>query len=270
MQEKLFGRLKDVRDCFGLSENGFRLYERAGLMQCRRNVENGYRGMTPAEATRLAGSYGLVRYGLPIKRVNELIDEPLESYADALDELDATLERREREIAASRARLRWQVGCLREYMASPKACEVVSTCAIRFAPLYDESLTFVSRPGKNAQAWYRSLPFVDVAMLVDTSGAVDAREVLFGSSAGPEVAEACALPLEGSFEFCGEGDRCLRGYVCYPSADIPPSSAYEHLTSYMESHGLTARDGRVLHRLLDLSDRNDANRLDEVLIPLSR
>ena len=54
MDEPVY-KLSDLRRAFGLSENGFRLYERMGLVRCSRNEENGYRIVTLSEGVRLAG-----------------------------------------------------------------------------------------------------------------------------------------------------------------------------------------------------------------------
>lgn len=268
VQQPTYKKLKDLRDSFGFSENGFRLYERSGLLRCFRNEENGYRSTTLGEGIRLSGSYNLVRSGFSIKEVNELIDKPLEEYVEQLADLNASMTRELQSLIARKSRLERQVRSIRSYLHSPDACTIVKAPSILLVPLHDEHLRFYEASRADASMWNQALPLVDVSMVADLKGR-RAISATYGPSAERGTALANNLPVDHAVEFCRNGTSCLHAYVSYPAGELPDENAYHHVFSYLDSHGLAMEGFAVLHLLLDLSGRDETAQLDEVLVPLA-
>lgn len=267
MDEPVY-KLSDLRRAFGLSENGFRLYERMGLVRCSRNEENGYRIVTLSEGVRLAGSYDLVHAGFTIRQVNELIDQPLDAYVTSLDEACARMERQIRLMTIYKSRLEHRVQSIREFETAPSAVRLVEPGSVYFLPLHDENLSFFQGSFDDAALWNQAFPLTDTSLVIELSEDWSASKALFGPSAHRENALAGGLPLSHAQEFCPCGTPCLHAYVRYSSSKLPDTQAYRHIFEFMAAHGLRMAGHRILHSLLDLTDRTQTTRLDEVLVPL--
>ena len=268
MDEPVY-KLSSLRHAYGLSENGFRLYERMGLVHCERNQENGYRTVTLSEGVRLAGSYDLVRAGFTIRQVNELIDQPLGDYAACLDEACAAMGRQIQGMTIRKARLEQRVRLIRQFEAAPEAIHLAKTdAATCFLPIHDKDLSFSRASYDDAAAWNQAFPLTNVSLVVELGEDRTVKNIVFGSSANHEDAVAYGLPLQHAEEFCASGIPCLRAFVRYPSSQLPNAETYRRIFEYLAAQGLHMRGGRILHTLLDLTDRTHTTRLDEVLVPL--
>ncbi|MEE8716670.1 MAG: MerR family transcriptional regulator [Coriobacteriales bacterium] len=268
-----YRKLKDLRGLFSLSENGFRLYERAGLVRPYRNEDNGYRVATLSDAVQMCNAFNLTHYGIPLKVVHGLItDGDVAGELGELNDVDAALNRQLQELVAKKVHLEWDLHALGAYTRDPLGCAVVTDVDLYYIDLHTQRVEINRDNYDDAVEWWRHAPFVGAGLIVTLGDGPSAETS--DVSHGPVVTEDDALrlrlPLSRAVHFCRRGHGYVRGFVRFPVETAPSRDAYAHILSYAEDRGLHLDASRVLHRLLRFRDVDGtAMRLDEAYVPLA-
>lgn len=264
-----YRKLKDLRGLFGLSQNGIRLYERAGIISLPRNSQNNYRSAPLADAVRMCDAFDLARYGIRLKDAGELVstsgtDEEVARLRAFSDELDRQI----MELIDKKSSLERRTYHLARYERNPLACEVTSDADLWFVHLHDQDVT-IGDAYDDAVAWWRFAPFVSAGLVVSLDERGDATDAQHGPTATGAAVSRFGLPTEKATHFCVAGRRYLSGFVTFPVEELPGHATYAHLFDYARERGIPLDAGRVLHRLLRCHDEGDVPmRVDLVYIPV--
>jgi DNA-binding transcriptional MerR regulator len=97
--------ISQVASYAGVTVRAVRHYHHVGLLPEPERNESGYRTYDAAAVVRLIRISTLAGAGVPLARVQELLDADPETFADAIDEIDAGLRAEIRHLKRSRARL---------------------------------------------------------------------------------------------------------------------------------------------------------------------
>jgi len=89
----------------GVTVRAVRHYHRLGLLAEPERDASGYRRYSAADAIRLIKIRTLAEAGVPLARVRELLEAGPRQFADAVAEIDGTLQVRQTEIADTRERI---------------------------------------------------------------------------------------------------------------------------------------------------------------------
>ena len=277
--QSIYGKLKFVRGLFGLSENGFRLYEKAGLVHTVRNDENGYR-MVPIESqVLLRNAYNLTHLGLTLKEASDLLtgatcSEHLAKY----QELDERLNSEMMELTRRKAYLSHKMRILELAVREPCFCELVDgpsadgLCEeVFFLPWAHLDMTPVEGTYEDSVAWWRASPFVDEGMvpIADEDGTV--VDAIYGSVCSRRDAGALELPISHAESYGAPGGGLyVHSFAAFPVDTLPNKMTYAHVARFMRDNGLEPTGARVLHRLIrhQVVDGGLALRHDELFLPV--
>jgi DNA-binding transcriptional MerR regulator len=105
----------------GVTIKTVRHYHRVGLLEEPPRDASGYRRYTAEHAIRLIKIRTLAEAGVPLARIKELLAADPEPFAAAISDIDRSLQKRSREIAQARERLRRLTGGDRLFVSSEVA-----------------------------------------------------------------------------------------------------------------------------------------------------
>jgi DNA-binding transcriptional MerR regulator len=105
----------------GVTIKTVRHYHRVGLLEEPPRDASGYRRYTAEHAIRLIKIRTLAEAGVPLARIKELLAAAPEPFAAAISDIDRSLQKRSREIAQARERLRRLTGGDRLFVSSEVA-----------------------------------------------------------------------------------------------------------------------------------------------------
>ena len=266
----VYTKLKDIRECFSLSEGGFRVWEREGLVHPARNEANDYRVSPLSDGVRMCCAYDLTRLGMTLRQTREVLDGSLENQIDAYDRFNAEISRNLQQIIARKAHLERWIWALKDYERNPRACRVTATADIWCQRMHSHDMHVYRDSFDELRAWWQAAPLVDGCLAVrlgEDRGAVSADH---GPCADRDVVLSQSLPTTYALNICKPGTEYLHAYVASPSEELPPANVYTHIFAYLDEHGRTMQKNvKFLHRLLrHYSEEGIPTRLDEVFIPL--
>lgn len=267
-----YRKLKDVRGFFGLSENGFRLYEQMGLCHPKRDPDNGYRVCSLSDAVLMCNSFNYTRLGLSLKQTaNLLVDGTMEQQLDGLRDLDERLANELEELLARKRRVEREIRLVDAVAHNPLHCEVVSGVSLLAMPIHSQGLDM--GPGYDEGcAWWACAPYVCAGLLVELDDAGRAASVLHGPVADQRDVARLGLPTGHAVHFCMPERRYVHAFVTLDAEGMPGPQTYGHVWAFMRDQGLQP-DGRcVLHRLVRHQGMPDgrARRHDEVFVPVAQ
>lgn len=266
----VYRRIKDLRNFFSLSENGLRLYEKAGLCTPTRDEQNGYRVCSLSDAVLMCNAYDYTRFGFTLRDTASILREgSLEDQIAALRERNAAYYEALFEMMAKKRRLEEEIVALDAYLHDPRQCVIVRTRLLNL-PIHDQNME-MGAGNDDSAAWWSAAPLVSAGLCVELDDALDAIENIWH---GPIAEEADAsrrqLPLDHAIEFCSPSQPCLQSYATFPVEEFPTEQTYAHLKTYLDENGLMAAENRIYHRLLRwIRNENDVPwRIDVVYLPL--
>lgn len=268
-EKPVYGKLKDIRELFGLSPNGFRLYEREGLVSTTRNADNDYRIASLGDGVLLCNAFSMTHYGISLQQTHRMLDGILEDQISTLDAMNASMDRELRLLMAKKIHLEERLRALNEYARDPFACSVTDSASIGFIRLHGQDMRFDYEVYEDCKVWWQAAPLVDAGLIVLVDEHGNARHVDHGPCAGRGASLMYGLPMRYATSFCQEGKRYLHAYAYFCVEKLPTAETYEHMFAYMDMHGLALQGEEILHRLLRHETREGlAMRLDEVYLPL--
>jgi DNA-binding transcriptional MerR regulator len=265
----MYGNIKDIRGCFSLSENGFRLYERAGLVHPVRNEANGYRMVPLSDGVKLCNIFSLTRMGMSLKQTRQVLSSSVEEEIDDLDSLNEKLSQDLQLAVARKARLESIIRSMKKFVSDPHACTVGSGKSLWFAPLHNQQTEMYPDSYDTAVSWWKSAPLVDGSLIVTVGKERQGIAVDHGPGASASVVSLCSLPTEHAVHFCTEKTVCVQAFVQFRSDEIPTTETYAHIFDYMDKNHLSLEGNAVMHRLLrHIEVDGIPTRIDEVYFPL--
>lgn len=264
-----YRKLKDLRGLFSLSQNGIRLYERAGIISLPRNSQNNYRSATLTDAVKMCDAFDLTHYGIRLKDAGKLVSsggvgEEIDALRSRADELDREI----RELIDNKASLEERAYLLMQYERNPHACEVVDDADWWFVNLHDQEVT-ITDGYEDAVEWWRYAPLVCAGLIVSLDGEGNGISAMHGPMATGHDVARFHLPTGHAIRACTAGRKCLAAFVSFPMEQLPTRQTYAPAFDYARNRGLTLDATRVLHRLLRCHDEDGvAMRVDRVYFPL--
>ncbi len=268
-ERPVYGKLKDIRELFGLSPNGFRLYEREGLVSTTRNADNDYRIASLGDGVLLCNAFSMAHYGISLQRTHCMLDGTLEDQISTLDATNVSIDRDLQLLMAKKIHLEERLRALNEYARDPLLCSVTDSANVCFIRLHGQDMHFDYEVYEDCKAWWQAAPLVDAGLIVLVDERGNACHVDHGPCAGRGASLMYGLPMRYATAFCREGTRYLHAYAYFCVEEVPTAKTYEHMLAYMEAHNLAMEGTEILHRLLRHETREGvAMRLDEVYIPL--
>lgn len=264
-----YGKIKFLRDVFGISESGFRFYEKEGLVRSSRNTDNNYRVSTLSDGVLMCNAYSLAHYGLPMKQTKEvLLDGGVDDQIVALEKLSGSLNAQLMETAARKAHIEAELKALGEFAHDPRACSVVTDVGLCILPLHTQEIEL--RPGfEDSSAWWSHAPLVNAGMLVQVDDNWDTTELYHGPVADENDVVRLRFPTRHAVRFCDPSSRYLHAYITFPVEMLPSGDVFSHIRRYMKDNGLRLKERRILTRLMRYQDTEVGSiRSDEVFIPL--
>lgn len=267
----VYGNLKFIRGLFSLSENGFRLYERAGLVHPGRNEENGYRVASLSDGVLLCNAFNLTHLGFSLNDASRLLSSAtIDDQLLAFEDLDAELGEQIEKMSRQRKHLEHRIRLLTEYIGNPRRCRMPNDREMLFVPLHRQDMSGIEGTYEDCVVWWQASPMVDAGLVVFLDERLRCTEVLHGPVASAKTAALMGLPTERAMRFNSDNRPCIHAYVSFPAEEMPDETVYAHIWDYLSDNGLEFTGGQILHRLLRHQFVDGvAMRHDEVFVPVT-
>ncbi len=263
-----YDKVSTLQKNMGLSENGFRLYEKAGIFQATRNPDNNYRVVKLEDACALTNGISYTRFGLSLKETAEVQNnKSLEEQLEVQDQLQLDLNQQMTNLLLLQRQLTANQKLLQQYLQSPDLCSIIPTPKLWFLPAHAADMVTHEPGAPDCEAWERKLPFVKSGYSV----ALDDWEksgLIFGPIASEEMALQLGLPLSHAQRFFGFGSKTIQMLILYPAADVFPKEYQQRLSDFLKQNKLSAA-GPIWGQQFNVVRRDDTLfRLDEILLPV--
>lgn len=264
-----YRKLKQMRDLFSLSENGFRYYENAGLVNTPRNEKNDYRVATLSSAVMMCNAFTLTHYGIVMRDVRSmLVEDDASQVMQDMQSASERLGREAMELLQKKAHLDHEISSLADFVADAATCSVTRDEDLWFVSVHRQSMD-LSESYEDARCWWRGAPFVNAALYVETDERGDASDVLHGPLCSGVDAARLELPLSRAIHFCKIGKPYVRAFTSFRADEMPTHENYAHACEFARKNGLRLDASHVLHRLIRYHEETGSPmRDDEIFIPI--
>lgn len=270
MKRYIYKHTKDLARRIGLSDNGLRLYEKAGVIHPTYNEQNGYRELKLRDALLLSTGLAFTRCGFSIRETAEILNEKTipqqaklmeEHSREKINEIIYQL--RAAQCMAERA------ASLHRYEADPCFCRQFTIRPLYILPVHDQDMMTLS--GEPDSPWWatRCKPFSIGAFLIHADRFQTGEgSMIIGPSLWEEEVGYTGAPVHRAIKTGIETSHYVQAFVCCDLDNPLSKSSYEHVLHYLNHHHLTVC-GDVFARVLTCG-RNHASwdGLCEIYVPI--
>ncbi len=271
MKQYVYRHPKDLARQIGLSDNGLRLYEKAGIIHPAYNPENGYRELKLRDGQLLSTGLTFSRCGFSIRETADILNE--KTFSEQAELMAQRSRERTDELIYQLRAVRCmeeRSALLRQYEAAPQFCRECTIRPLYILPVQDQDMT--SLAGEPDSSWWATncKPFSIGAFLIGQERFQTGEGgVILGPSLWEEVGYTGA-PVSRAIKIGGETVNYVQAFACYDLDDPLPRSSYEHVLHYLDERGLWAC-GDAFARCLACQRRGeDWDCLCEIYVPVRR
>ncbi len=264
-------RIGAIARLLGMSSEGLRLYERAGILQAGRESEqNDYRTYTHLDITALIRARGYHYCGFSTKQIERLIN------AESVGSVVQDYIRRETELQEEIMYKRMLLHRLREMR---KLCEqaeqslwtieVRSRPAMyRFAFMCDETLILTPEQEKVFRGWVEKTPFAFPSQSNDWAALLRGQSQV-SAALGVWASDAHRLGLDYRYAERYPSCPCLYTLVKEQGEHTDAVRCLSHLAAYVRRQGLTVTGDPIARTFLSLNKKQDYTRYRQVWLPIA-
>ena len=213
-------RIGEVADFFGMTKEGVRYLERQGIIESRRDENNGYRYFPREEITKMKLIRSYQAIGFTLEEAQEMIFHTRrDGLIEKMGEKIRALEEKEEQLRRMKRMLIEEKKAAETFFDQIHRFEVVVRPAYLLFPRVEDEASGmtaderakIARARQIEKQWIRQMPPVRLGALhVDAEGRQ--IEQMFGSVVPEKQAQALGLPVPESAVRLPE-QRCLRGYL---------------------------------------------------------
>lgn len=240
MKRYTYKHTKDLTRRIGLSDNGLRLYEKAGIIHPTYNEQNGYRELKLRDAQLLSTGLTFSRCCFSIRETAEMINKKnIMEQAELMEQ--RSREKTDELIYQLRAAqcMAERAAQLQRYTAAPYFCRQLTIRPLYILPVHDQDMAAL--PGEPDSAWWATncKPFSIGAYIIDEKRfRTGDGGMIIGASLWEEEVRYTGAPVNRAIKVGEETVHYVQAFSCYDLNDPLPKSSYEHVLQYLDNHGL--------------------------------